>query len=252
MKFVPWTFYDELLTPGAMSGLKWVLVFFLLMAGAGAFTSISTKLAFAFVLFYQGLLRSFGHFNHDEMIGVYFLFVLAFSPCGDSFAMDNWRRPDERREGMRYGYPVLLMMLLMAWVYFSSALLKLRVSGLKYFHPDNLPALAIYHSLDNLHDTNFKFAFWLPQVREYLPAVMALVLAWELLFPLAIFWRRARWWFLGFGVLFHLSTLLLMNIFFPHQLALYLVFVDWPRLIERIKTYSANRKARSVLFATLQ
>ncbi|HKN84603.1 MAG TPA: hypothetical protein VJW17_14240, partial [Pyrinomonadaceae bacterium] len=117
--------------------------------------------------------------------------------------------------------------LLMAWTYFSSALIKLRVAGLKYLSPDSLPTLAIYHSLDNLHDTQFRLAFWLPQVRTYLPFVVGLVLVWELLFPLAVFWRRLRWWILGIGIVFHVSTLFLMNIFFPHQLAMYLIFIDW-------------------------
>src|SRR5262249_34074215 len=103
-------------------------------------------------------------------------------------------------------------------------------AGLKYLSADNLPALAIFHSLDNLHDTAFRLAFWLPQVKQYLPVVVGLVLVWELLFPLAIFSRRARWWILGAGVAFHLSTLFLMNIFFPHQLAMYLVFVNWDQL----------------------
>jgi len=31
-------------------------------------------------------------------------------------------------------------------------------------------------------------------------------------------------------VLFHISTLVFMNIFFPYQLAMYLVFVDWDRM----------------------
>ncbi len=244
MKLLPWPVYDALVSPAAMSAFKVLLVGVLLMATVGALTSVSTKLAFALVLFYQGLLRSFGHFNHDEMLGIYFLLILAFTPCSDAFSIDNWRRPRRPQEGFRYGYPVLLMMLLMAWVYFSSGMLKLRVSGLNYFHPDNLPALAIYHSLDNLHDTSFKFAFLLPQVRQYLPPVVALVLVWELLFPLAVFWQRVRWWILSFGVLFHVSTLLLMNIFFPHQLALYLVFVDWPALIHRMRSVTLQSDRR--------
>jgi len=131
----------------------------------------------------------------------------------------------------------------MAWVYFSSALTKLRVAGLKYLSVDNLPALAIFHSLDNLHDTHFKLAFWLPQVRAYLPFVVALVLLWELLFPLAVFFRRIRWWILGVGIVFHLSTLFFMNIFFPHQLVLYLIFVDWDALAGR---FSVRPRAESV------
>ena len=265
--------------------LKTALVLSLLASTAGFLTSISTKTSLLLVLFYQGLLRSFGHFNHDEMLGVYCLVVLAFTPCGDSFSVDaSLRRTKrgsvflyafaslretlfhrnkrtslelisrkgakaqrkesneielrhalnrERRPLWAYAYPILLMQLLMAWVYFSSALIKLRVAGLNYLSADNLPSLAILHSLDNLHDTHFRLAFWLPQVRSYLPLAVALVLVWELLFPLAVFWRRIRWWLLGVGVAFHLSTLFFMNIFFPHHLTLYLIFVDWDFVARR-------------------
>ena len=228
MKLLPWSFYNQLQTPSGMVILKTAMVVSLLLSTAGLFTVISTKTSLLLVIFYQGLLRSFGHFNHDEMLAVYYLVVLAFTPCGDEFSVDG--RMTESRKGrpwFAYAYPILLMQLLMAWTYFSSALIKLRVAGLKYLSPDSLPTLAIYHSLDNLHDTQFRLAFWLPQVRTYLPFVVGLVLVWELLFPLAVFWRRLRWWILGIGIVFHVSTLFLMNIFFPHQLAMYLIFIDW-------------------------
>jgi hypothetical protein len=169
------------------------------------------------------------------MLAVYYLAVLAFTPCGDEFSIDSWLKKTRAvLPAVAYAYPILLMQLLMAWTYFSSALIKLRVAGLKYLSTDNLPALAIFHSLDNLHDTHFKLAFWLPQVKAYLPFAVGFVLIWELLFPLIIFWRRLRWWMLGFGVVFHLATLFFMNIFFPHQLAMYLIFVDWDRLKNKL------------------
>lgn len=230
MQLLSWRFYDSLLTPQGMTILKWTMVLSLSLSTIGYLTPLTTKTSALLVLFYQGLLRSFGHFNHDEMLGVYYMIILAFSPCGDGFSIDSLPGQREKKAEFAYGFPILLMWLLMAWVYFSSALIKLRVAGLSYFSPDNLPTLAIMHSLDNLHDTQFRFAFWLPAIRQYLPFAVGFVLLWELLFPLAVLWKRARWYFLGFGVVFHLSTLFLMNIFFPYQLALYLVFVDWPRL----------------------
>lgn len=231
MKFLPWSLYDQLLTPRGMTILKVALVVSLLLSTAGLFTSISTKTSFLLVLFYQGLVRSFGHFNHDEMLAVYCLAVLAFTPCGDEFSLDQrFRKTKRERPAFAYAYPILLMQLLMAWVYFSSVLIKLRTAGLSYFSPDNLPSLAIYHSLDNLHDTSFRLAFWLPQVRAYLPFAVGLVLLWEFIFPFAVFVRKLRWWILGAGIVFHLSTLFFMNIFFPHQLALYLLFVNWDTL----------------------
>jgi len=230
MKLLPWSFYDQLQTPTGMLILKTVMVVSLIMSTIGFGTGISTKSSLLLVVFYQGLLHSFGHFNHDEMIAVYVMVVLAFTPCGDAFSIDSWRRKTSKeRPAFAYAYPILLMQLLLAWTYFSSALIKLRVAGLKYLSADNLPALAIFHSLDNLHDTSFKIAFMLPQVKQYLPFAVAFVLIWELLFPLAIFWQRVRWWILGIGIVFHFATLFVMNIFFPHQLAMYLIFINWKR-----------------------
>ncbi|HKV33115.1 MAG TPA: HTTM domain-containing protein [Pyrinomonadaceae bacterium] len=230
MKLLPWSFYEQLLTPTGMMVLKVVMVLSLVAGAIGFLTPVSTKTSFLLVLFYQGLLRSFGHFNHDEMLAVYCLAVLAFTPCGDEFSLDKRLRKNRKAHpAFAYAYPILLMQLLMAWAYFSSALIKVRVAGLSYLSQDNLPALAIYHSLDNLHDTSFRIAFWLPQIREYLPVFVGAVLLWELFFPVAVFVPRLRWWILGAGVIFHLSTLFVMNIFFPHQLALYLLFVDWDR-----------------------
>ncbi len=217
-----------------MTVLKVVTLVSLCLSTLGLFTVVSTKTSLVLVLLFQGLVRSFGHYNHDEMLGVVYLAVLAFTPCADALSLDSrFFKRQREQPSFAYGYPMLFMRLLMGWVYFSSALIKLRVSGLTYLGPDNLPVLSIYHSLDNLHGTAFRYAFWLPQVRSYLPVVLALVLLWELLFPLAVFSRRLRWWILSAGVAFHLSTLFFMNIFFPHMLALYLVFVDWDAVAAR-------------------
>jgi hypothetical protein len=236
MKIFSWGLYDRLVTPTGMSVLQWAMVLSLLLSTLGSVTWFSTKISALLVSFYQGLLRSFGHFNHDEMVAVFILVILACTPCGDAFSIDSQLRKSKTKPGFRYSYPVFSMMLLLAWSYFSSALIKLRVAGFSYLNADNLPLLAIYHSLDNLHDTQFKFAFLLPRVRQYLPIGVGFALAWELTFPLAVFWKRARWWILGIGACFHVLTLFLMNIFFPFQLAMYVVFVDWPKLVNIANT----------------
>jgi hypothetical protein len=239
MQLLPWRFYAVLLTPNAMSVFKWLLVISLLAATAGFLTSISTKSSAALFLFYEGLLRSFSHFNHDEMPAVYILIVLAFSPCGDGFSVDSERGARvAKAPGFLYGYPILLMRTLLAWSYFSSALLKLRAAGLSYFRADNLPSLAILHSLDNFHDTHFQFAFWLVQLRPYTTIILLVVIIWELSFPLAIVFRRARLIILSLGVVFHLGTLFFMNIFFPYHLAMYVTFVDWPAVMNKIKNFT--------------
>jgi hypothetical protein len=246
MRLPPWGFYERLLTPASMSAFKWLFVVALLAAAAGALTPVSTKAAAVLFIFYQGLLRSFTHFNHDEMPAAYILTALAFAPCGDAFSLDalrGWRRALPGGSWV-YGYPILLARLLLAWSYFTSALVKLRVAGLGYLSADNLPALAVSNSLDNMHDTQFRAGLWLPAYREYTPPFVALVVLWELLFPLAVWFPRARAVILTAGVLFHLGTLVFMNIFFPYHLAMYLVFVDWPWVVRRARGLFSRFGAR--------
>jgi hypothetical protein len=240
MRLLPWGFYEHLLTPGSMAAFKWLFVAALFAAAAGALTPVSTKASALLFIFYQGLLRSYTHFNHDEMPAAYILTVLACTPCGDAYSLDALRgargsRPGGRVAGTVYGYPLLLMRLLLAWSYFTSALIKLRVAGLGYFSADNLPALSVSNSLDNMHDPQFRAGLWLPQYREYTPPFVALVMLWELSFPLAVWFPRARAVILTAGVLFHLGTLVFMNIYFPYHLAMYLVFVDWPWVVRRLR-----------------
>lgn len=244
MQMLPWKLYDLLVTPRGMLALKFLLLLSLAAAATGYFTAASTKSAALLFLFYQGLIRSFGHFNHDEMPVAYMLICLAFVPCGDAFSLDNrLGRAGKRVGDLIYGYPILLMRCLLAWSYFSSALIKLRVSGLGYFSADNLPRMAIMHSLDNLHRTHFRLAFWLPGVRGITMLALVLVFVWEIAFPLAIFSRTARRIILPFGLLFHLLTALFMNLSFPYHVAAYAVFIDWPRVAQRVSSF---RHAKTV------
>jgi len=254
MQLFPWRFYDVIITPTGMQTLKAFLVVSFAAAAVGYSTSTATKTAALLFLFYQGILRSFGHFNHDEMPVAYMLIVLAFAPCGDAFAVDSFlRRKRPHPSGIIYGIPILMMRALLAWSYFSSGVIKLRVADLAYFSPDHLPALAILHSLDNLHDTQHRLAFWLPGVRGFTTWILLSIVVWELAFPLAIVFKRARWIILACGVGFHVATIFFMNISFPYHLAAYAVFVDWPRLaiqLERLPFLGQYRRRLSSLSAS--
>lgn len=260
LQILSWRFYEIVLTPRGMLTLKIALVISLAAATAGYLTSASTKSAALLFLFYQGLVRSFGHFNHDEMPVVYMLIALAFTPCGDAWSIDSLLQRTRTRAGdVVYGFPILLLRGLLAWSYFSSAVIKLRVTGLGYFNSDNLPTVAILHSLDNLHDTQHRLAFWLPSAVEFTAVLTLLIVLWELAFPLAIFSKLARWIILPFGIIFHVATIFFMNISFPYHLAAYAVFIDWPWLVgqlgripylsqlgSRLKSSTATRGSNSI------
>src|SRR5882672_9816883 len=64
MQFLPWRFYDLLITPVGMVTLKCAMAVSLLAAAVGFLTKLATKSSALLFLVYEGLLRSFGHFNH--------------------------------------------------------------------------------------------------------------------------------------------------------------------------------------------
>jgi len=233
MQYVSWQFYDLLFTPQSMLAFKFLILSSLLAATLGIYTRFTSKLSLLLIMFYQGLLRSFGHFNHDESLGMYCLLILAFTPCADKFSYDARKaiKNINTKEILTYKYPIILMQAVLAWVYFSTGILKLNNAGLQYFLPDQLPILSIHHSLDNLHDFQFKSAFTLPSLRQFIPLMTVGAVFWEVTFPIGVFWKKTRWVYLGFGFMFHMSTIILMNIAFFNQLAMYSIFFNWEKIL---------------------
>ena len=115
----------------------------------------------------------------------------------------------------------------MAWLYFSSALVKV-CGWIEVLEPRQFSGVGYLSLARQFARHKLQTRVLLPQIRQVLPVIVGLVLLWELAFPLAVFWRRSRGWILGFGVLFHLMTLFFMNLFFPYQLAMYLIS-SWER-----------------------
>lgn len=166
------------------------------------------------------------HYNH----WIWFLLILAASPCGDVLSWDAWRR---RRAGApapgpsrAYGFPLRLIWLLVGVIYFFPGLWKLVTSGVDWALGDNL-ALTLYQKW-------FQEArFWTPLYRlDRFPILMAIggmwTLAFEVLFLPALFHPASRRALVGAAVVFHVNTGLAMNIWFEHLWPLYpILFVRW-------------------------
>ncbi len=241
LSWLPWSFYDRLVTPGGMALLQGLLIASLLLSTAGLFTRLTTKTSLLLAVFCEGLLASFGHHPQDRMVGLYILGVLACTPCGEGYSLDARRRPVPAANAWAYGYPILLMQAVVAWTYCSAAVLKLHALGPALFQDAWLPGLGIPRTLGNLWPTHFQGAYWLLALRPALPAVTGLVIAWELLCPIAVLWPRARPWHVGFSLAFHAASAVLLNVVFPVQAAMNLVFIDWPSVAARLRLDSPVR-----------
>ncbi len=98
---------------------------------------------------------------------------------------------------------------------------------MSWFSQDSLPVSAIKQSLDNLHDTEFQLAFLLADYRMIVPLMAFGAVLWEITWPICLFVEKLRWFYLPIGIAFHIGTMMMMNITFYNQLAMYALFLDW-------------------------
>jgi hypothetical protein len=140
------------------------------------------------------------------------LFLLGFAeePAKDAPASPEWR------------WPVATTRLFFAFGYLLPLLAKLRFAGPAWFTADNVRAWIMVNE-------PLTRAPWGPVIAasDALCWAVALgTLALELLFPLAVFSRRAAWVLVPLAAAFHVGTALTLGYFFP-SLPLLLLFVDW-------------------------
>lgn len=173
--------------------------------------------------------------NAGDHIRGMLLLYLAMLPCGAAWSVDAWLKSGEQQEvagmGRFYAHPWALRLLLiqLAWMYGTSGLCKL--SGRNWMAGDSL-----YYVMHDLSLTRFSaemaaVPYWAMQVATWS------VLAWEVLFPLMLVFRRTRVWALLAGVMMHLGIFITMELgCFPlYLLAVYaaLLLEVWWRRHER-------------------
>ena len=122
-----------------------------------------------------------------------------------------------------FRWPLALIRLVFSFSYFFPGLAKLRYGGLGWFTAENVAGwLSVNHAL-----TGAPWAPWLA-ARPWACGAIALgTLALELLFPLAVFSRRAALVLAPAAAAFHLGSFFALGYFFP-SFPLLLLFVDWP------------------------
>ena len=118
-------------------------------------------------------------------------------------------------------WPLWLIKLCLAQMYFSAGLEKLRHTGWAWADGTSLQAYLVEHHLWG--DT--PQALWLAQRLWLCRVLSVLTLAFELSFWLLLLWPMLRWLYAPAGLLFHLGTALTMRIHYLRYLGpVYLVF----------------------------
>jgi Flp pilus assembly pilin Flp len=206
------------LDSGLTSAVYAVLVVSLALALVGCFTRPALWIAAPLYLWWWGTYYSFGAIHHGRIPVVVALFVLAVAPSGGAYSVD-WLR--SRRRAVRGG----------AW---QPAAAKLRVTGPGWVTSGALEAVMIRNGTPA--------AMLLVRHVWLVEAMAALTLLLEATAWLLFFRGRIRDAYVVAAVLFHIGTLVVLNISFLGLVAGYLAFYDLEVGVDRVRAWLRQRR----------
>jgi predicted DCC family thiol-disulfide oxidoreductase YuxK len=198
----------------------------------GLFTRTSTVISLVLSIYVLGLPQFFGKINHYHHL-IWFMAILAVSPCADVLSIDaifkSWKRADRGQTdppaaSQAYALPLRFVWLLMGVIYFSAGFWKLWTGGYRWAWSDN-PRNMMYNKW-------MEFDGWKPLFRiDHYPMLYKLsglaTLAFEFVFIALIFFASVRWLAPLGGLVFHNMTNFFMRIWFWNLQGCYVAFVDW-------------------------
>lgn len=169
----------------------------------------------------ETLIRSANPYLRGLTLPTLGLLLLAFAPAAG-------RLSGPAADDPAPAWPVRLVQVLLCQMYFFAGYAKLLASGWAWPAAANVRGYLLVLNQGLATDPASTLGYALAEH----PLACALLgwggLAFELLFPLALVSRRARWVLLPLAVAFHLANALLFRIFFQNALLL-LVLVEWGR-----------------------
>jgi hypothetical protein len=203
----------------------------------GLATRFSTRAAFVLAVFVFGFAQCFGKVNHGLVLVIFALGIFAASRCGDALSLDRlW----QRRRGLpppgdsgEYRWPIALMQALMMTAFFASAVCKLRNSGLAWVTSDHLLNTLVRNHYTG-HNPPTSLGLWMAQFPLLCHVAAGLSIWNEFSAPLALYWRRYRWFVVPSLLAMQLGIYATMGVSFVGFWVCYLFWVDWNWVAERL------------------
>ena len=214
----------------------------LLLGCIGLFTRVSTAISFAFGLYLFGVPVSFGRIHHMEHVLIFSFLIMAFSRCGDAWSIDALIRKARARAiqeppvmSGEYTWPVRMIWVVIALIYFAAGVSKLRHSGFEWIDSDTMRNFLISHSYHStVADplTSWGLAMARTVKTPRLLAACGMIL--ELALPIALFSRRSRYMLVPSVAAMQFGIAVLLGPNFYQIILCQLLWVPWDRVIAQV------------------
>ena len=214
----------------AMTALARLCSTALLLTALGLATRWSAAVAAVLALYLLGVPHNYGKVFHSDGVVPLILVVLAVARSGDAWSLDRLlsrvRGRVARPDHAEYTWPVRLVWLLTALVFFAAGVAKLRLGGLEWMLSDQLSATLIGQHYRPVAPST-SIGLWIAAQPALCLLSAAGILAVELLAPLALVSTIARAVLVPALVAFTASLPPLFAFGFPAFYAMFAFWVPW-------------------------
>ena len=234
-----------------LRAFQWVTELILFLGLIGWRTRIVIPLGALCAFVFFGMLIDYSFFWHQNLMPLYFMIVLSFTPCGDGWSIDGLRKisqgrtvPDAGRASLLYGWSRYVCWVTIAWAYVANGLSKLQDGGLYWWNATNMRT-NLYVDTLNPREFDWAFSLSLVHVPDIFFALLGLfAITTETLFGMVLFSRVARRIFPVAAMMMHIGIFLLQRILFLDLFLLQLVFFDFTALRKVIAARLASKRGR--------
>jgi predicted DCC family thiol-disulfide oxidoreductase YuxK len=198
-----------------------------------------------------GILIDYSFFWHQNLVALYVLMLLCFTPCGDGWSVDRLRKiargqtvPDADRASPVYGWSRYACWVMIASPYVAAGLNKWWAGGLFWWNATNMRA-NLYMDTLNPREFNWALSLHLAHVPDVFFALLGLfAICSETFFGLVLFSRLARRIFPVAAIIMHSGIFLLQRILFIDLILLQLVFFDFTRVRKTVGSWLVSKRGR--------
>jgi predicted DCC family thiol-disulfide oxidoreductase YuxK len=248
--------FDRLLTSESGLGLwQRVTEVALFLGLLGWRTRLVLPLCVVLSLVMNGILREYTGFWHQNLVPIYVLLVLSFTPCGDGWSVDRLRRiyrgepvADADTASLLYGWARYACWVPIALTYASAGFSKIRAAGLGWISADAMRA-QLYEQTLYPRAGNMSISMHLAHAPDWVFVFLAVAaVTGEGLFILVLYSRLARKIFPAVAILMHIGIIFLQNIVFLDLIFLPWIFYDFRVLRQRVSARLRRRGTIDVLY----
>jgi len=155
IRFLPPTWKEALLSPEFLYTLKYSLIILILLVIFKVALHITGLIVCVLLTLYQGLVRSFGHMGHTELLVLYAAFLIGLFAFADWIWLKNSKRDD--KDINLNSIPFIMFLFFFCMTYSFIGIYRLVKGGTEFFQSD-----IMYYWIAERIDLNdpFKLQIW--------------------------------------------------------------------------------------------